>query len=296
MPADRQADRCSTRRRPTPSCRPWKSSRRTTRGTCVVERLAAAPELEEHRRLDRAGQAVPLQPGHGLRPGAARPEEGRRQARRLPGRVGQGAVPGPGQHADRGLAGRATSATRQEGSRSTTCSATSSRRTATGTPSSSIRPTACSTSSTSSSKTDGGWQAAQSSVFDLKSNKLRPDGWTSSDAAGLPIFPAVVRYDELKRGAVEHALRVTVRQDPAGLRLPGHALRQPADRREPAADGRAAPAAEGLRRERVLAGGAGDPEGAEEVRHVRGRQRHRLGDLGAPRTRASRCCTRSCAR
>jgi hypothetical protein len=59
-------------------------------------------------------------------------------------------------------------------------------------------------------KTNDGWQATQSSVFDLKSNKLRPDGWTSSDAAGLPIFPSVVRYDELKRGAVEHALRVTV--------------------------------------------------------------------------------------
>lgn len=59
-------------------------------------------------------------------------------------------------------------------------------------------------------KTDAGWQAAQSSVFDLKSNRLRPDGWTSSDAAGLPIFPAVVRYDELKRGEIEHALRVTV--------------------------------------------------------------------------------------
>jgi hypothetical protein len=59
-------------------------------------------------------------------------------------------------------------------------------------------------------KTDNGWEAAQSSVFDLKSNKLRPDGWTSSDAAGLPIFPAVVRYDELKRGMVEHAMRVTV--------------------------------------------------------------------------------------
>jgi hypothetical protein len=59
-------------------------------------------------------------------------------------------------------------------------------------------------------KTDSGWQAAQSSVFDLKSNKLRPTGWTSTDAAGLPIFPAVVRYDELKRGMVEHAMRVTV--------------------------------------------------------------------------------------
>ena len=61
-------------------------------------------------------------------------------------------------------------------------------------------------------KTDGGWAATQTSVFDLKSNKLRPDGWTSSDAAGLPIFPAVVRYDELKRGVIDHPLRVTVRR------------------------------------------------------------------------------------
>jgi hypothetical protein len=61
-------------------------------------------------------------------------------------------------------------------------------------------------------KTAAGWQAAQSSVFDLKTNKLRPDGWTSSDAAGLPIFPAIVRYDELQRGLVEHAMRVTIRK------------------------------------------------------------------------------------
>jgi hypothetical protein len=61
-------------------------------------------------------------------------------------------------------------------------------------------------------KTDAGWTCAQASVFDLKNNKLRPDGWTSADAAGLPIFPAVVRYDELKRGEVEHAMRVTVKR------------------------------------------------------------------------------------
>ncbi len=60
-------------------------------------------------------------------------------------------------------------------------------------------------------KTDAGWQAAQSSTFDLKSNKLRPAGWTSTDAAGLPIFPAVIRYDELERGMVEHAMRFTVK-------------------------------------------------------------------------------------
>ena len=59
-------------------------------------------------------------------------------------------------------------------------------------------------------KTNTGWQAACAATFDLKSNALRPDGWTSSDAAGLPVFPAVVRYDELKRGKIEHALRLTV--------------------------------------------------------------------------------------
>jgi hypothetical protein len=59
-------------------------------------------------------------------------------------------------------------------------------------------------------KTDSGWEAGGAAIFDLKTNKLRPEGWTSTDAAGLPIFPAVVRYDELQRGIVEHALRVTV--------------------------------------------------------------------------------------
>ena len=55
------------------------------------------------------------------------------------------------------------------------------------------------------------WECACSAVFDLASNKLRPDGWTSTDAAGLPIFPAVIRFDEVERGMVEHAMRFTVR-------------------------------------------------------------------------------------
>ncbi len=55
------------------------------------------------------------------------------------------------------------------------------------------------------------WQCACAAIFDLKSNKLRPDGWTSTDAAGLPIFPAIIRYDEVERGMVEHAMRFTVR-------------------------------------------------------------------------------------
>ena len=61
-------------------------------------------------------------------------------------------------------------------------------------------------------RTPDGWAAGQASIFDLKTNKLRPDGWTSADAAGLPIFPAVVRYDEIQRGIVAHAMRVTVRR------------------------------------------------------------------------------------
>ena len=61
-------------------------------------------------------------------------------------------------------------------------------------------------------RTETGWEASQASTFDLASNALRPEGWTSSDAAGLPIFPAIVRYDEVARGVVNHAMRVTVRR------------------------------------------------------------------------------------
>ena len=56
-----------------------------------------------------------------------------------------------------------------------------------------------------------GWQCSCEATFDLASNRLRPDGWTSSDAAGLPIFPAVIRFDEVERGLVAHAMRFTVR-------------------------------------------------------------------------------------
>jgi hypothetical protein len=54
-----------------------------------------------------------------------------------------------------------------------------------------------------------GWQAGSGAVFDLNSNALRPDGWTSADAAGLPILPGLARYDEVAAGQINHALRVT---------------------------------------------------------------------------------------
>ncbi len=56
----------------------------------------------------------------------------------------------------------------------------------------------------------GGWQAGSGAVFDLRSSALRPEGWTSADAAGLPIFPLLVRHAEVAAGRIDHALRVTV--------------------------------------------------------------------------------------
>ena len=56
-----------------------------------------------------------------------------------------------------------------------------------------------------------GWSAGSGAIFDLTSNALRPAGWTSADAAGLPIFPGLARYDEVvERGEIKHALRFTV--------------------------------------------------------------------------------------
>lgn len=55
----------------------------------------------------------------------------------------------------------------------------------------------------------GGWTAGSGAIWNLRSNALRPDGWTSADAAGLPILPGLVRYDEVARGAILHALRFT---------------------------------------------------------------------------------------
>jgi hypothetical protein len=55
------------------------------------------------------------------------------------------------------------------------------------------------------------WRASNGAVFDLRSNALRPETWTSADAAGLPIFPGLARYDDIATGELTHALRVTVR-------------------------------------------------------------------------------------
>jgi hypothetical protein len=53
------------------------------------------------------------------------------------------------------------------------------------------------------------WSAGSGAIFDLHSNDLRPAGWTSADAAGLPIFPGLVRYAEVLTGSIDHAIRFT---------------------------------------------------------------------------------------
>jgi hypothetical protein len=57
--------------------------------------------------------------------------------------------------------------------------------------------------------TSHGWTAGSGATWSLRSNHLRPAGWTSADAAGLPIFPGLARWDEVKRGVIDHALRFT---------------------------------------------------------------------------------------
>ena len=107
-------------------------------------------------------------------------------------------VPDPAERADRGRRRTAT---------------------ATATCSWSTTPRASSTSSSPRTRSGGGtsWHAGSGAVFDLRSNALRPDGWTSADAAGLPIFPGLVRYDEVvQEGVIDHALRFTVSRTQRG--------------------------------------------------------------------------------
>ncbi len=66
----------------------------------------------------------------------------------------------------------------------------------------------------------GGWKAGSGAIYDLSSNKLRPAGWTSADAAGLPILPGLVTYAEVKSGHIDHAIRVTVPNSQAAYLWP----------------------------------------------------------------------------
>ncbi|HEY2216586.1 MAG TPA: hypothetical protein VGH21_03760 [Solirubrobacteraceae bacterium] len=74
-----------------------------------------------------------------------------------------------------------------------------------------------------------GWEAGSGAVFNLRSNALRPEGWTSADAAGLPILPLLARYPEVHAGQINHALRVTVPRTQAGYIHPATHLASSSD-------------------------------------------------------------------
>jgi hypothetical protein len=69
-------------------------------------------------------------------------------------------------------------------------------------------------------RSGAGWRADSGARFDLRSNALRPLGWTSADAAGLPILPGLVRYEEVAAGEIRHAIRVTFSETRRGYVLP----------------------------------------------------------------------------
>jgi len=69
-------------------------------------------------------------------------------------------------------------------------------------------------------QSDGSWDANCGATWDLNSNALRTAGWTSADAAGLPIFPGLIRFDEIKAGVITHAIRFTVQHSRHGYISP----------------------------------------------------------------------------
>ena len=88
---------------------------------------------------------------------------------------------------------------------------------------------------------DTSWTAGSGAIFDLGSNALRPSGWTSADAAGLPILPGLARYDEVAAGEIAHALRFTAPRSQKALHLASPPPGRVEHEHEPAADGRSLP-------------------------------------------------------
>jgi hypothetical protein len=83
-------------------------------------------------------------------------------------------------------------------------------------------------------RVDGQWRAGSGAIWDLASNALRPRGWTSADAAGLPILPGLARYDEVAAGAIRHALRFTAPSTRRGYVYPArHFASESTDRALP---------------------------------------------------------------
>ncbi len=138
------------------------------------------------------------------------------------------------------------------------------------------RARASCSSSSAPFRSGSGWEADSGARFDLSSNALRPLGWTSADAAGLPILPGLVRYDEVAAGEIRHAIRVTFSRDPTRLRPAGHALRLVGTDANAAADGLRLRLKASFDTSHAHRAGARDRRGDAALRADRRRQRIEL--------------------
>ena len=118
---------------------------------------------------------------------------------------------------------------------------------------------------------DGSWSTGSAAVWDLLSNEQRPWTWTSADAAGLPIFPGLIRYDEVAAGQIQHAIRFTLQNSRAAFVPPASHLGGNNEQCECGSDGHAHAAEGELRCVGVFGDEPGDPERDEEIRHHHGR-------------------------
>ena len=116
------------------------------------------------------------------------------------------------------------------------------------------------------------WSAGSGAVWSLRSNRLRPRGWTSADAAGLPILPGLARFEELRRGGIDHALRFTAPRTRRAFVYPARHFASELDEPGAAGDGPAPSPQEKLSDIGIPAPGPRRAEGAQALRHAAGRQ------------------------
>ena len=120
---------------------------------------------------------------------------------------------------------------------------------------------------------NGGWVAGSGATWSLKSNALRPDGWTSADAAGLPILPGLLRWNEVKAGRIDHAIRFTTDVTSRHHLWPARHDAGSQDSLDLPADGRPLPAEGVVPADRLRQVRAPDRDGDEALRPRPRRQR-----------------------
>ena len=129
------------------------------------------------------------------------------------------------------------------------------------------------------------WDAGSGAIWNMRSNALRPRGWTSADAAGLPILAGLARYDEVASGVIDHALRFTVKRSRRAFIYPARHFAIELHKPQPSAHGSPSAPPRQLPRGELPTAGARRPPRVEALRDDRRRQRVELVHLGRPRPR-----------